>query len=235
MSMQNIKQILMERDHILQVAHRGFHPENKMIGFRQAMANGCDMIECDLRLSADNHPVVIHDRTINRTTNGRGHVANLKLYDLEFYGVPSLEELLLWLKDQSIYCAFELKDIGNKNNVLLNKTLELIQKHNMLGRSMIISFNHNLVKLCKQTLPDICTGIIIQNICMRHPTDIALKASADAIWVHHKLLPLTIDEHNMPIFIWTVNNRKELRGVDRNVVGIVSDDLCHLYNRDVKN
>lgn len=235
MSLQSMKQILEERNRILQVAHRGFHPENKMIGFRQAVANGCDMIECDLRLSADNHPVLIHDKTINRTTNGTGNVANLKLYDLEYYGVPSLEELLLWLKDQSIYCAFELKDVGNKNNVLLNKTLELIKKHNMLERSMIISFNHNIVKLCKQVLPDICTGIIFKNTCLRQPIDIAQKTSADVIWLHHKILSWTIGDHNMPIFIWTVNNRKELRGIDKNIVGIVSDDLCHLYNRNVKN
>ncbi len=227
--MQSIKEALFERNRILRVAHRGFHPENKMIGFQQAVANGCDMIECDLRLSADNQPVIIHDKTINRTTNGQGHVSKLKLNTLQFYGVPSLEEQLIWLKEQSIYCAFELKEVGNKNNMLLSKTLNLIQKHNMVERSMIISFNHNLVKICKQTLPDICTGIIVQKTYMLHPVDIALKASADAIWVHHKILPLTICNHNIPVFVWTVNDKKELSCINKNVMGIVSDDLCHLY------
>jgi glycerophosphoryl diester phosphodiesterase len=68
---------LKNRNHTWRVAHRGCHPENKIIGFRQAIEDGCDMVECDVRLSGDNQPVLIHDTTINRTTNGTGRVSKL--------------------------------------------------------------------------------------------------------------------------------------------------------------
>ena len=66
-------------------AHRGAsgtHPENTLVAFRQAIEIGCDMIEFDLRLSADGQVVVIHDANIDRTTDGTGHTSDLTLKQL---------------------------------------------------------------------------------------------------------------------------------------------------------
>jgi glycerophosphoryl diester phosphodiesterase len=68
------------------VGHRGVAecaPENTMISFRQAAAQGADLIETDVQLSADGHLAVIHDQTLERTTNGRGRVADLTLSELQ--------------------------------------------------------------------------------------------------------------------------------------------------------
>ena len=224
--------ILQEREKIWRVAHRGFHPENKLAGFQQAIANGCDMIECDLRLTADNHPVVIHDKTINRTTNGCGFVSKMKLHEMHFYGVPSLEDLIIWLQQYpNIYCAFEIKDVGLKNIVLLNKTLALIQKYKFDSKSIIISFNQKVVFTSKVLCPHICTGIIINNKFSRNPCDIANKLNADVLWINYMLLQkvLPCNKNEIPIFLWTVNHRKHINGLDKNVIGIVSDDLNKLF------
>ena len=61
----------------LVVAHRGdsrFCPENTMSAFRSAMEKGAEMIECDIHLSRDQVPVVIHDSSLDRTTNGSGNI-----------------------------------------------------------------------------------------------------------------------------------------------------------------
>ncbi len=66
-------------------AHRGFAaraPENTMAAFRQAAEFGCLWIETDVQLSADGVPVLIHDETVNRTTNGSGKVTDLTLREL---------------------------------------------------------------------------------------------------------------------------------------------------------
>ena len=72
--------------HEIQVcAHRGAsgtHPENTIAAFRQALDIGCEMIEFDLRVSADGEVVVIHDADADRTTDGKGHVADLTLDQL---------------------------------------------------------------------------------------------------------------------------------------------------------
>lgn len=234
MTCNNLIYKLLNRNTIWRVAHRGFHPENKLLGFREAVKNGCDMIECDLRLSADYQPVIIHDRTINRTTNGRGFVSKMKLIELQYYGVPSLEDFMMWCQEvPHLYCAFELKDIGQKNIALLDKTLSILTKYNMQQRSMIISFNQKIVATSKMLCPDICTGLILLNSWLGNPINTARKLEADVLWIHHTFLPVVIryDNDNMPLFVWTVNNRKQLTGIDKNVAGIVSDDLKTLFNQ----
>lgn len=225
---------IKNKDKILRVAHRGFHHENKLIGFQHAVENGCDMIECDIRLSADNHPVVIHDKTINRTTSGNGYVSKLKLCDLQFYGIPSLEELIIWLQQHpSLYCAFEIKDIGSKNIILLSKTISLMKQYSIVHRSMVISFNHKVVSTSKVLCPNVCTGLVLQQTWLQNPFHIAQKVQADTLWVNHMFLSKCISYNtiNMPVFVWTVNNNKHLQSLDNTVVGVVSDDLKTLYNK----
>ena len=92
------------------VAHRGdsrFCPENTMSAFRSAMEKGAEMIECDIHLSRDRVPVVIHDSSLDRTTNGSGNIVERDFKELgqldcgswfsdQFSGetLPKLEQLL---------------------------------------------------------------------------------------------------------------------------------------------
>ncbi|MEU0369598.1 glycerophosphodiester phosphodiesterase [Streptomyces sp. NPDC006283] len=74
------------RQHSIQVvAHRGASedaPEHTLAAYRKAIEDGADALECDVRLTADGHLVCVHDRRINRTSNGRGAVSALELADL---------------------------------------------------------------------------------------------------------------------------------------------------------
>ncbi|MCS0601631.1 glycerophosphodiester phosphodiesterase [Streptomyces sp. LP11] len=67
------------------VAHRGASedaPEHTLAAYRKAIEDGADALECDVRLTADGHLVCVHDRRVNRTSNGRGAVSALELADL---------------------------------------------------------------------------------------------------------------------------------------------------------
>ncbi|MCY0934991.1 glycerophosphodiester phosphodiesterase [Streptomyces sp. H34-S4] len=67
------------------VAHRGASedaPEHTLAAYRKAIEDGADALECDVRLTADGHLVLVHDRRVNRTSNGRGAVSALELADL---------------------------------------------------------------------------------------------------------------------------------------------------------
>ncbi|MFE1412398.1 glycerophosphodiester phosphodiesterase [Streptomyces sp. NPDC058746] len=67
------------------VAHRGASedaPEHTLTAYRKAIGDGADALECDIRLTADGHLVLVHDRRVNRTSNGRGAVSALELADL---------------------------------------------------------------------------------------------------------------------------------------------------------
>jgi glycerophosphoryl diester phosphodiesterase len=71
--------------HIQVVAHRGASedaPEHTLAAYRKAIEDGADALECDVRMTADGHLVCVHDRRVNRTSNGRGAVSALELDDL---------------------------------------------------------------------------------------------------------------------------------------------------------
>ncbi|MFE1249112.1 glycerophosphodiester phosphodiesterase [Streptomyces sp. NPDC058735] len=74
------------RQHVIQVvAHRGASedaPEHTLAAYTKAIGDGADALECDVRLTADGHLVCVHDRRVNRTSNGRGAVSALELADL---------------------------------------------------------------------------------------------------------------------------------------------------------
>lgn len=74
-----------ERHSLDVVAHRGASedaPEHTLAAYRKAIEDGADALECDVRLTADGHLVCVHDRRVNRTSNGRGAVSGLELADL---------------------------------------------------------------------------------------------------------------------------------------------------------
>lgn len=74
-----------ERHPLAVVAHRGASedaPEHTLSAYRKAIEDGADALECDVRLTADGHLVCVHDRRVNRTSNGRGAVSSLELADL---------------------------------------------------------------------------------------------------------------------------------------------------------
>jgi len=88
---------------ILNIGHRGakaYAPENTLLAFQKAIAFGVDGIELDVHLSADQEVVVIHDTTINRTTNQNGTVSSMTLKDLKSatiesdLEIPTLTEVL---------------------------------------------------------------------------------------------------------------------------------------------
>ncbi|MGX7244016.1 glycerophosphodiester phosphodiesterase [Enterococcus quebecensis] len=99
------------------IAHRGSkgtHPENTLAAFKEAIHIGADGIELDVHLSKDNELIVIHDETVDRTTNGHGEVNRLTLEELKqldagswfeinpmFQEIPTLVEVLLLLKKEN--------------------------------------------------------------------------------------------------------------------------------------
>src|ERR687897_3596137 len=107
-------------------AHRGasaIHPENTLRAFRHALAIGVDGIELDVHATADGIPVVIHDRDVERSTNGTGYVDEMPLARLETFDagdgerVPTLAEVLALVGDAA-HLDVEIKGTGIERAVL---------------------------------------------------------------------------------------------------------------------
>lgn len=144
----------------MNIAHRGYSgkfDENTMLAFRKALEYKADGIETDVQLSKDNIPVIIHDETLDRTTDGRGYVKEYKLSELKKFRtkngeeIPTLRELLVFVAESNLKVLnLELKNSILPYEGLEEKVLEMIHKHNLKEKVIISSFNHlSLVKIRK--------------------------------------------------------------------------------------
>lgn len=168
------KQLWYKDDnHIPMLGHRGNrtkYPENTMISFESAIALGVDLIEFDVNITADGIPVVIHDCTIDRTSDHSGAVrdytlAQLKTFDFgckfnpDFAGtqIPTLEEVLaLAAKCSDLLLNVEIKDMTYET---VDKTVTMLKQFNLEERSVIASFDAEMIRYTKKTYPHMrCQG-----------------------------------------------------------------------------
>ncbi|WP_223069896.1 glycerophosphodiester phosphodiesterase [Paenibacillus caui] len=157
-------------------AHRGYSsvaPENTMAAVRMAMEEPCvKWIEVDVQMSRDGVPVVIHDFTVNRTTNGRGPVKEKTLAELKaldagswksvFYAgeqIMTLDELLDEVKGR-LKVNLEIKTQDGMYPGLEKKIIEAVRRRNMQKEAVLTSFNITALGRVKREDPEIVTGLI---------------------------------------------------------------------------
>ena len=138
---------------MLNIAHRGasaYKPENTLASFQKAIDLNVDMIEFDIRLSKDKKIVVIHDETVNRTTNGRGKVRNKDLEQLKLLNagdgesIPTLEEVLTLIGGRCLI-NIEIAERG-----IAKRLVEALQPFYYMWDSIVIS-SFSFKSYCKIT------------------------------------------------------------------------------------
>ncbi|AKN69054.1 glycerophosphodiester phosphodiesterase [Streptomyces sp. PBH53] len=117
--------------HAIQVvAHRGASedaPEHTLAAYRKAIEDGADALECDVRLTADGHLVCVHDRRVNRTSNGRGAVSALELADLAALDFGSWKTREAWRgRDEEPDWEHRPEDREETSVLTLERLLELV-------------------------------------------------------------------------------------------------------------
>ncbi|MHB8172693.1 MAG: glycerophosphodiester phosphodiesterase, partial [Thermincolia bacterium] len=162
------------------IAHRGWSgraPENTMASIAMAIEEPrIQAIEIDVQLTKDGVPVVIHDFTLERTTNGKGRVKDYTYEQLasmdagewfshEFAGekIPRLEDVLLAVRGKT-RLLIELKTARKLYPQLGEKVAQLICRYEMQSEVRVISFNHQGIKALKEAVPSIKTGLIFYGL-----------------------------------------------------------------------
>ena len=144
---------------IFVAAHRGFcskYPENTMLAFKKAIEIGVDQIETDIRITKDNQLVLIHDATLDRTTNGSGKVCDYTLEELKQLDagngqqIPTLRELFELVKDHPTmtldleFKEYPIGDWEEKAYYTCDKILEMVEEYQFSERCVINSFHQKL-------------------------------------------------------------------------------------------
>lgn len=228
------------------LAHRGDNlhaPENTLPAFSQAVQKGADGVELDAKLTADGHVIVIHDETVDRTTDGKGKVASFTLEairrldagsrkDSKFAGtrVPLLEEVFETLgKDRLI--NVELTNYFTPRDALVEKVCALIRRHNNPGQIIFSSFSPFNLTVAARLMPDIPRGLLAL------PGFMGLWARSfgfmfgDYLALHPHISNTGREQiqraHRVKrrVHVWTANSPEEIRRLrDWGVDGIITDD-----------
>jgi glycerophosphoryl diester phosphodiesterase len=136
---------------IVRVAHRGASvecPENTLLAFERAMAYGVDALEIDVHLSQDRELVVIHDPTLDRTTNGTGRIADRSLAELRNLDaghgqrIPALAEVLALVQATPVRLCVEITGETEQRGLsIAEAVVRALETADFLGRAMVTSFS----------------------------------------------------------------------------------------------
>ena len=207
------------------LGHRGYsgkYPENTMIAFQKAYEKGFDGIETDVHMSQDGELVLIHDEKINRTSNGKGYVNTYTLKELKtfnfsyhhegFYEIPTLKELLSWIKGKDFLLNIELKTDVIHYPHIEEKVVQLVKEMNVQDQVIYSSFYLESLLKVRTLDPEAYVGYLIEYHYKRRRQRIK-DHHILAIHPHyHYLTQKTVSElkqNNIYIVSWTIPNLKE--------------------------
>lgn len=228
------------------IAHRGassYAPENTLPAFEKAIKQKADAIELDVRLSKDNVPVIIHDATINRTSNGKGYVHNLTVKELKKYDygckfsnkfkgvtIPTLEEVLQLLQNHPINLHIELKNGPIIPKELEQKVLELIYHYDFENRVIYSSFDHISLQRLSFLDPQAKIGLLFHiNLInlFQYVDQTGLKIHSihpNHFYVTEEMI-MEARKRNIDVNIYTVNNKKMAHSYKKmGVNGLITND-----------
>ena len=213
----------------IRVAHRGASgnaPENTLAAFKKALEIGVDAVELDLHGTADGEIVVIHDATLDRTTDLQGHINETSLetirgadagawFDTEFTGepVPTLTEALACIGEETI-AVLEIKD-----PLIAEAVVAKIHETETLGTTVVISFHTSVLQTLRTLAPRIATGWLIGD-SNKQVSPIALcqqlgELGSSLLNVNHELITAEfayeVHRRGIALWCWTVDDIARMR------------------------
>lgn len=226
-------------------AHRGasaYAPENTMAAFELAAIQGAQAVEFDVKLTTDKQVVIHHDQTLERTTNGTGHItkrsyAELKELDAgswkseKYRGekIPLLSDVLEAV-GKKVLINIELTNYATPMDGLVSFTAAIVKKHNLQKRIMFSSFYFTNLVTARRLLPDVPIGLLIldgrQGWHQRMVSRL-IRFDADHPYLTdvNENMVTRLHKQNRRVNVWTVNDPKDMRDLrSMGVDGIFTDD-----------
>jgi glycerophosphoryl diester phosphodiesterase len=215
------------------VAHRGYSaiaPENTRAAFTAAIAGGAKAIEFDVRLCADRVPVLIHDPTVERTTDGTGNVSDLTLAQLQqldaglwfsdrFLGerIPTFSETLDFLRNTPLTLYAEIKDGDDWFARDIQRLSATIEAQGWRDRCIIASFSDDFLGRVKDCIPTLALAYypLSASEYLEKLRQIKPEENATLLCEYHLLLenPHLVAagrDRNINVGAWTVDNPQDL-------------------------
>ncbi|WP_433368688.1 glycerophosphodiester phosphodiesterase [Actinoplanes sp. CA-142083] len=230
------------------VAHRGYSavaPENTLPAFAAAVRGGATHVEFDVRTTADGVPVVIHDRTLDRTTTAAGYVWDVissevlsadagSWFSPAFTGVrvPALTETLDLLAPTGAQILLEIKPPATLDQV--KAIVELVAERGLLARTIVQSFDPEVVRLAREAAPDVRRGLLRQGLV---PETVALARELEVVCCNpsvddvlgDRATTRALTEAGIEVMPWTANDLTRWADLAAaGVAGLITDHVAEL-------
>lgn len=227
------------------INHRGYNtiaPENTLSAYRISKRMGFDYVECDVQFTSDGMPVILHDGTVDRTSNGTGRIAEMTFeearaldfgswYSDTFTGekIPTFEEFIALCKHLGLHPYIELKE-GTETQI--KSLVDVVKRYGMKGKVTWISFYANYLGYIKAVDPKARLGYVVGAVNASTITTIerTLQSGHNEVFVDcayggaTEAAQLCADA-DIPLEVWTINDKTALLNLDAYVSGFTSDNL----------
>lgn len=227
------------------IGHRGvagLRPENTLCSFQYAADLGLNWIEFDVQLTKDDVWVVMHDDTLDRTTNGHGMLEDYTAMDLDAFDaglwfrppypeqkIPTLLETLTLARQLNLFCNIELKVVGNQDNRYADLFKDFVDENPAFFTNNILlsSFNIECATQLTKLLPHLPTAYLIESW---QPETLEIvqtynfsSINCDVTHFNRDALMLAIAEQ-IPVFLYTVNDPSVAKyWIEQGVSGLFTD------------
>lgn len=236
------------------VSHRGaalLAPENTLAGIEAAVQTGADFVEIDLRRTKDGRAILMHDPTVDRTTNGMGWVREYTLgqirsmdagshFDPAFAGerVPTFEEAAAMLEPAPIAVFVELKD--DWSDAQLKPVVEHLRERQMVNRVVLQSFNLATMEGLQRVAPEFARALLTRELG-DEIIDLALDLGVSGVGAKGALfaaVPGAVERlraEGLGVAVYTLNTPDEWQfAADSGIDLVITDDPAALraWHRD---
>ncbi len=225
-------------DHLVVTAHRGASyvaPENTLAAMSAAVEAGAEFAELDVGLTRDGQVVLMHDRTVDRTTDGTGDLGDFYLEELrslevgswfgeEFDGepIPTLREVIRFAKGQ-LKLNIEIKT-SREEPTIAAAVVEIIRSEGFGEECMVTSFSRETIEEVKRIAPELRTGFIFGK---DYPDDVfegGWEVLSSNYEVVDSMFVARAKQNGKSVHVWTVDERDlMLRLIRLGVDGIISN------------
>jgi glycerophosphoryl diester phosphodiesterase len=230
------------------VAHRGYSavaPENTLPALAAAARAGATFVEFDVRCTADGVPVVIHDRTVDRTTSGSGRVWDLRADEVaeldagSWFGpghaglrVPTLAEALEVLQPTGAELLLEIKPPATLDEV--KTVIAALAEFDLLERTVVQSFEADVMRKVRQLAPEVRRGLLLfrfdaetVELCRELGVVFCNPSVADVLRGPETMAALA--EAGVGVMPWTANDMTQWRALsEAGVAGLITDYVGEL-------
>lgn len=222
-----------KNDTLVITSHRGYgglFPENSLLSIEKALEIGVDRIEIDVHQTKDSVVVVMHDKTIDRTTNGQGSIATLTFDEIRKYSitdkggeesVPSLEEVLELVNGKTQL----LIEVKGNYSCIERQITDLITTFNAMDWCIVQSFDDEVLGRFHQISPELQ---LHQLLFFPHFYNFAKHNFVDEFSVYHKFaskrLVYKVHNLNKKLNVWTVNDTVRAKQlIEKELDGVITD------------